>query len=192
MITGIILASGFSRRMDKEKLLLGINGVPILEHVLKSIISSKIDEVILIYRKNEIKDIGKKYGITTIYNGFAEKGQSESIKLGIFSAKEETDGFMFFVGDQPYLNTETVNNLINMFNSRKYEIVVPSYNGKRGTPTIFSSIFKEELLNIEGDKGGRNIIKRNLDKVGVLNIDEELIGMDIDTIEEYISLTKWS
>ncbi len=55
MITGIILASGFSNRMKRDKLLMEIEGIPMVERVIQSSIKSKLDEVILVYRVNEVK-----------------------------------------------------------------------------------------------------------------------------------------
>ena len=79
LITGIIIASGFSRRMDKEKLLLKVEGIPMIERVIRAAKSSQIDELIIIYQKDEIKEIAKKYGIKMIYNQHADKGQSAAV-----------------------------------------------------------------------------------------------------------------
>ncbi len=65
MITGIILASGFSKRMNRDKLLMEIDGVPMVERVIQRAVESRLDEVILVYRVDEVKRIGKKYGIQT-------------------------------------------------------------------------------------------------------------------------------
>ena len=60
MITGIILASGFSKRMNRDKLLMEIDGVPMVERVIERAVESRLDEVILVYRVDEVKRIGKK------------------------------------------------------------------------------------------------------------------------------------
>ncbi|RKD32984.1 molybdenum cofactor cytidylyltransferase [Thermohalobacter berrensis] len=186
MITGIIMASGFSRRMSKDKLLLKIKGVPIIERVIKTAVKSKIDEIILIYRKNEIKKIGQKYGIKTIYNEGAKKGQSQSIKLGVKYSNPNTKGFVFIVGDQPFLSYKTVNRLIDVFLQGKHLIVVPMYREKRGNPVIFSSKLNDKLLNIYGDKGGRDIIKKMENYVEFVNIKDNIEGIDIDKWQEYV------
>lgn len=192
MITGIIMASGFSKRMEQEKLLLKVNGIPVIERVIKSILSSNVDNAILVCRKDVIKDIGVRYKIETVFNSEANKGQSQSIKLGVKASKSSTKGYMFFVGDQPFLNAETINTLIDKFNRSGHEIIVPFFNGKRGTPVIFSSVYKAHLLKLEGDMGGRKIIQDKWEKVGFVNIKDEHIGFDIDTAEEYNMVKKWS
>jgi len=177
MITGIILASGFSRRMKRDKLLIKVDRESIIERVIKACINSKLDDVILVYRSKEVKEIGEKY------NKDAYLGQSQALKLGMNEAIEAND-YMFLVGDQPFLTSEIINILIEEYYNSNLPILVPYYNGIRGMPMIISSIFKEELLKITGDKGGRDIVEKNIFRVKKVYIKEEKIGMDIDTPED--------
>lgn len=52
-------------------------------------------------------------------------------------------------------------------------------------PTIFPYELREELLTIEGDIGGREVIKNNPFLVKKVYIDDCILGLDIDTQEEY-------
>ena len=144
MVTGIIMASGFSTRMEDEKLLLQINGLPMVEHVIKSAHLSLLEEIVLIYRRGAVQEIGKRYGLKTVLNPHPERGQSEAIKLGIDRAPSESDGYMFFVGDQPYLSHATINGLIDVFNRDKKCIIIPVYSGAHGNPVTFPASLKKE------------------------------------------------
>ena len=188
MITGIILASGFAQRMNREKLMLTVEDIPVVERVITAAHSSELDEVILVYRRDEIREIAKNYGIKTVYNRHAEMGQSAAVTLGVKSSHPDTDGFMFLVGDQPYLDASTINTLVGIFKKGKESIVVPVYNGQRGNPVIFSSDLREELLALEGDSGGRIIIESMIDRVKLVTIEKSIVGTDIDTNEEYEKL----
>jgi len=190
MITGIILASGFSQRMHTEKLLLNVEGMPVVERVIKASKLSRLDRVLLVYQKDEIKELGTKHNITTVYNHKAHEGQSAAIKEGILASPPETRGFMFLVADQPFLDPYTINTLIEIFTRKEAPIVAPLYNGMRGNPVIFSSRLKDELLNLEGDCGGRTVIDQMQERVTLVAIDNALVGMDIDTQEEYEMIQK--
>lgn len=180
MITGIIIASGFSRRMGKDKLLLEINGEEIIGRVIKACSESQLENIILVYRTKEVKEIGDRYGIKTVYNENAHLGQSEGMKLGIKEA-HKTDAYMFFVGDQPFLTPKLIDKIIKEYRETESSIVVPYYNGNRGMPMIISSMYKDELLNVVGDKGGRNIVNNNISEVKQIHIEDEKLGIDIDT-----------
>jgi molybdenum cofactor cytidylyltransferase len=192
MITGIILASGFSKRMEDEKLLLDVGGVPMVERVIWAARSPLIGEGILIYRCDAIKEIGKRYSLKTVYNPHAEEGQSAAVKLGISCADPATHGFMFFVGDQPCLTQSTVNELIGIFAEKNNSVVVPLYNGRRGNPVIFPSILRETLLRLEGDCGGRTVIERMGNNIILVPIDEGNEGKDIDTKADYEKIHNFS
>ena len=185
MISGIILASGFSKRMEQEKLLLPVGGIALVERVLRAARASRLDDIILIYQKEEIQKIGRKYGIPAVYNSRAAEGQSSAIKLGINAASPETDAFMFMVGDQPFLNPSTINILIDTFHQDPRSIIVPVYSGIRGNPVLFPAVMKELLLTLEGDRGGRVLIEKMPDRVNLVSIAEETPGTDIDTEEDY-------
>lgn len=184
MVTGIILASGFSTRMGQDKLVMKVNGRKIVEWVIKNCKKSLLDEIILIYRKMEVKKCGERHGIKTLYNSKAHLGQSAGVKLGV-TASHHSHAYMFIMGDQPLITSQLINKLICEYRKEKTSIIVPCYDGKNGTPTIFPSIYKDELLKIGGDQGGRSIIKRKNSKVRKVCINDGSMGFDIDTPEDY-------
>jgi molybdenum cofactor cytidylyltransferase len=188
MISGIILASGFSKRMGRDKLLMQLNALPIIEKVIQAAIASSLDEVILVYRHESIKAIATPYNIKTIENKDAEKGQSTSVIKGIRAANPATDAFLFMVGDQPFLNADTINHLSACHAKAPNQIIVPTYDGNIGNPVLFPSSFKHNLLNISGDQGGRTIIRETPNRVTYIPIDPPHIGFDVDTIEDFEKL----
>ena len=185
MITGIILASGFSRRMGMQKLLMRIGGKPMLERVIGAIKASNIKDIILVYNDDKISYLGDQYGIKTVYNPNPMEGQSNSIKCGIEASNVETRGYMFFVGDQPYLEPLVINSLLDQFHKGLKSIIIPRYDGQQGNPVIFHGKYKEELLRLQGDMGGRIIIHDNPQEICYLDFDNPLYGKDIDTWEVY-------
>lgn len=185
MISGIILASGFSRRMGKEKLLLEVGGIPMLERVIQAAQASMLDELMLVYHRGEMRELGEKYCITTVFNPHPEDGQSAALKAGVKRANPASNGFMFLVGDQPYLNSSTINTLIAVFKKDTNRIVVPVYGEARGNPVIFPFALRHELLRLEGDRGGRSVIEHMEHWVTFVAIQGEMEATDIDTAEDY-------
>ena len=190
MITGIILASGFSNRMGEDKLLIKLNNITLIETVISSCTESNLDKLIIVYRKNAIKEIADKYNIETILNKNADLGQSESIKISVASIKENSH-FMFIMGDQPFMNTELINKLIVEYKSSAKGILVPYYNSKRGMPSIFGKEYRDELLKLEGDKGGRVLMEKYSEDIEEIHFQDEKLGKDIDTPEDLEVVKKW-
>lgn len=183
MITGIIMASGFSRRMKTDKLTIEIDGEKIIERVIKATVNSQLDEIILVYRTDEIKEIGEKYNLKCIYNPVAHLGQSASVIIGTKNSNPES-ALMYFVADQPYLNTKVIDRLINEYRNKEGTIIIPYFNNVFGMPIIFPPRFRPELLNVLGDKGGREIIQNYPDLLKIVHFKDEILGMDMDKPED--------
>ncbi|KMT22080.1 selenium cofactor biosynthesis protein YqeC [Clostridium cylindrosporum] len=189
-VCGIVMASGLSRRMGSNKLIMKVNDEPMVETVIKEATLSHLKKVIVVYNKDEVLNIIKNYHVDCIYNPSPETGQSISVKLGLNeSDKEDYIGFMFFVSDQPFITSTLINKILSEFVEKVDNIVIPIYNGKNGTPVVFPSYLREEFKSLDGDNGGREII-RNSQKVTKLKIENARLGMDVDTPEVYDSLRR--
>ena len=185
MINAIIMASGLSNRMGENKLILNYKGIQIIEHTLKEVKKCKFNEVILVSQYDDVLSLGKKYKFKTVKNKNPQIGQSESIRLGIKNSAI-CEGYMFFVGDQPKINSECINKIISTFKENKESIIIPKYKSRHGNPVIFPYKNKEELMLLKNDEKGKKVINNNSSIIYV-EIDEEML-FDIDTKEDYIRL----
>lgn len=186
-MNGIILASGFSTRMGKNKLLMKIDEEEIIRRVIRIIKGSKVKNIILIAREKEVIEIGKEEEIIVVKNNKANLGQSSSIHIGLENSNLE-ENFMFFCGDQPFIDIDSINKLIKLSDENKEKIIVPRVREKTGSPVVFPKSFYNDLMLLSGDIGGRKIIKNNKDKVIYAELNNNLFLEDIDTTEDYIKL----
>lgn len=188
-MNGIILASGFSTRMGNNKLLMKINEEEIIRRVIRIVKSSEVDNVILVAREEAVIEIGKEEKILVVKNNKAHLGQSTSIHLGLEKSNLNKN-FMFFCGDQPFIDINSINKLVKLSNENYDKIIVPKVREKTGSPVIFPKSFYNDLMLLTGDIGGRKIIKRNKERIIYESLDNNLFLEDIDTTEDYIKLLK--
>ena len=183
-ISCIIMASGHSKRMGKNKLFLEFNNKKIFEYTLDLVKKVNFKEVILVSSYDEILKYGENLGFKGVKNLNSEIGKSSSIHLGVNKVSENLP-MMFFVCDQPLLSLDTVNKLIKAYNKNNL-ITYPVINNRRGAPEIFPPEMKEELLSLKNDQGGMLLVKdKNRNEVPIEN-EEDLV--DIDTEEDYENL----
>lgn len=187
MISAIVMASGFSRRMGENKLLMDFNGKTIIESTFESLKKCDFKEVIVVSQYEEVLKIANKYQFKFVLNDNAQIGQSESIKLGIRNSGK-CDGHMFFVGDQPLINNDDVKELINEFGENKEYIVIPRYDNKTGNPVIFPTCLKNNLLSLKNDEKGKKVINE-YDKIKYVNVSKYTL-LDVDTKVDYENLKK--
>jgi molybdenum cofactor cytidylyltransferase len=88
---------------------------------------------------------------------------------------------MLVLGDQPYVDSPTIDSLLDAFTSNKKGIAIPTYQGQRGHPLIFDRKYEAPLSHLKGDIGGREIIRENPEDVLEVPVDCEGILIDIDT-----------
>ncbi|MBV1759286.1 MAG: nucleotidyltransferase family protein [Dethiosulfatibacter sp.] len=178
MISGIVLASGFSSRFGSDKLMSNFNGKEVIRWVIDSCISSRLDEIIVVYRTPELSDLLKDYPVKMVENKTAHSGMSASVRLGVSSLSNQSIGCLILMGDQPLFGKNDINIMIDRFKRDRF-LVVASHNGKRKNPVIFPRSYYKRLLSSTGDKGGRDIIDSDSDKI-LIEFDYEKL-LDIDT-----------
>ncbi len=191
MIYGIILAAGEGKRMGKVKLTLPLGNKKLIEWVLKAAKSTPLDKYFLVVRPEdkEIIKTGEKWGAEIVLNPDFRKGMSTSIKKALLKINtQEAEGFFLILGDQPLITSTILNKLIKSFSSGKGEIVVPYFKDKRGNPVLFDICWKDELMAVTGDVGGRVLIKAHPEKIKRINISDKAILFDIDEEKDYLEV----
>jgi len=190
MITAIVPAAGMSTRMGQNKLLLPFQGKPLIGHAVDTLLASAVAEVIVVLGHDAGKLREKLAGkqVRFVDNPSYREGLSTSVRAGINAVSAQAVGIMIYLADQPLLEPDEVNLLIRAFaearNAHK-NIVVPVYHGQRGNPVIVDVSYKEAILDVVGETGCRRVIKRNPDRVLVVEMETDHAIRDVDTMEEY-------
>lgn len=183
MIDGIILASGFSKRMGKNKLLLSLGSDTVVEKVILAAKASGLGRIILVCRDERLMEIGRNLGVTPIMNKNAILGQAESVKLGV--AASDADGYLFLAADQPYITPGFLDLLIEKHIQTGKGIIAPVLRDKIKMPILFSGNYKGDLLKVHGEHGGFEIIEDNPGDIEFVQIENEKLVADVDTLDDY-------
>lgn len=187
MIDGIILASGFSKRMGENKLLLSLGSDTVVEKVILAAKASSLSRIILVCRDEKLMEIGKNLGVTPIMNKNAILGQAESVKLGV--AASEADGYLFLAADQPYITPGFLDLLIERHLITGRGIIAPVLRNKIKMPILFSGRYKGDLLKVQGEHGGFEIIEENPEDIEFVQVENEKLVADVDTLDDYRWIT---
>jgi molybdenum cofactor cytidylyltransferase len=193
MISVILLAAGQSKRMQGEnKLLKKYKKKYLINHILKSLIKSKVNKIIIVigHENRKIKKIAlKSKKITFVINSQYLKGISTSIKCGLRKISKKNIGFLIVHADMPLVSTTILNALCSALKSKNKKIFVPVYKKKTGNPLAFKYSMIKSLKKIKGDKGAKKLIKSNKSKVQLIKIKSKSILIDFDQLKDFPSTT---
>jgi molybdenum cofactor cytidylyltransferase len=175
MLAAVILSGGESRRMGSPKALLPYQGRPFLEHLLEITVHPKISvrRIVLGAHAQPILKALNIHPDEVVVNEQWEKGQLSSIHAAIRSLPPGTDGMLLCLVDHPLVSATLVGDLIDRFYAQQKLIVVPTYNGKRGHPVIFSSRLYGELLAAPLEVGARAVVWAHASEVEEVPTNEE-------------------
>jgi len=210
LIAAIVLAAGKSERMGSPKALLQLRGRPFLEHILDAIAKSSIGDAVIVlgHHKDEIKraltssplPLGegserKRAGegsstpgpqrerASIVFNPNYELGMVTSIQAGIRALPPGVDGAMLFLVDHPLVDPQTIDALIK--NLRPGHIVLPTFQGRRGHPVLFSAALFDEILALPATQGANMIVRRDPTRITEVPLNDRGILVDIDTPEQF-------
>ncbi len=195
MISAIVLAAGASQRMKgKNKLLLDFGHKTVLETTVSNILDAGIQEVIVVVgnEADRVKEAIKQLPVTVIENLHYRNGMTSSIQQGVKHATHQ--GYMICLADMVLIRPEEYRLLKNSFEEQfKLNpecICIPIYNNQKGNPVIFSSHYKESILQHQEPEGCKEIVQRNQQNCIKVEMPTNHILKDMDYYEDYLQLTK--
>lgn len=182
-ISLILLAAGNSRRFRGNKLLYEFHGKAMYRYVIDEIQSLKMElfsQKIVVSQYPEILNDLQKEGFLAVKNDDPNLGISHSIHLGMNASDRETEAWCFLVCDQPYLKGETILRLVKEWERSGLGMGCVGWKENMGNPVIFSNVYKEKLMQLTGDVGGRRILNLFPNDVCVVQVQDQIELEDVD------------
>jgi molybdenum cofactor cytidylyltransferase len=189
-IAAVVLAAGRSSRMGgPNKLLAEIGGKPLVRHVVDAALASRARPVLVVtgYQRDKVEAALAGLPVKFVHNPHFADGLGTSLKAGIAALgglPAEIDGAIVCLGDMPQVDAALIDRLIGAFDpDHGALVVVPTIDGKRGNPVVWSRRFFPDLMAVEGDVGARYLIGRYTEAVAEVPLTGTAALTDVDTPE---------
>lgn len=188
----LILAAGKASRMGEPKALLTYRDRSFLlnTYTIAQSIQPKCIVTVLGHYFDQMSAHCLTHKIPFVLNEAYDNGMSSSIQCGLtclLTQLPQINMVLILLADQPLINTEHVYALLHKIRSSKSFMVCTAYSNTYGVPALFKKEIFHELLELEGERGAKNLIEK-----GVLNHENTVLcedgRIDIDTPEDYINL----
>jgi molybdenum cofactor cytidylyltransferase len=191
----VIPAAGQSRRMGRAKLLLPFQGTTVIGRLLETLAEPRIAARCIVVRRDD----DRLRREAEAHNGWVISPEVDppDMRASVAYAIEEIarrfapnadDGWLLIPADHPVLPAELLVELLDVWDRDQPEIVVPTYNGRRGHPTLFRWEFAKLLGEIPADCGLNWLLARFADRLLELPCRYPEAVQDLDTPEDYARL----
>jgi molybdenum cofactor cytidylyltransferase len=186
-VAALVLAAGRSTRMGgPNKLLAEIAGKPLVRIAVEEALASRARPVIVVtgHERERVEAALAGLPVRFVHNPDYAQGLSGSLRTGLAAVPAEADAAVVCLGDMPQVDAALIDRLIAAFDpARGALIVVPTVEGKRGNPVLWSRRFFPELAALEGDVGARHLIGTYGEALVEVPVTDRAAFTDVDTPE---------
>ncbi len=177
-VAAVILAAGAGTRFagERHKLLVHIDGKPLVRHAVDAARAAGLDEVVVVTGAMHapIAD-AMPDDVTVLFNENWEDGQSTSLQAAVAYADWRGHGAVVVgLGDVPGVSADTWRALADS----DAEIAMAEFSGELRPPTRLAAAVWPSLP-VSGDEGARSLVRARPDRVArVTSVGD---ASDIDT-----------
>jgi CTP:molybdopterin cytidylyltransferase MocA len=173
--------------MQRFKPLLPLNGAPVIEHVIRNFRNAGIDDIATVagYNAEELRHGVEGLGVRVVFNSRFAEGMYSSVVAGIGALAEEVEGCLLIPADMPLVRSSTVTYLCRAFGSTGAAVVYPTFEKRRGHPTLISSRLFPAILSGDGTGGLRALLAAHDSEAHEEPVADEGILIDLDTPADY-------
>ena len=185
----MVLAAGFSRRMGAlNKLLLELEGVPVIARSVDAVLGSTARPVVVVtgYEPERVRAALAGRELVFAHNPEPAEGLAASLRIGLAALGAEPDGAVVCLGDMPWVRPEHLEALIAAFGaSAGRSICVPTFAGQRGNPVLWPRRHFAGIRALRGDAGARSLLAAHASEVCYVPVSDPGVTRDVDTPEDW-------
>ncbi len=187
-LAAIILTAGESTRMPGNKLLLPIRGSPMIAHIFETVVEAGFSPVVVVagFEEPAIRIALEGRKVHFVSNPDWKLGLASSLQAGISVLPGAIDGVLIMLGDMPLVKASTLQTLKISFTAGGCrQIIYPTYEGRQGNPVLFPARFFDDILNLQGDRGAKELLKKHAADTVAVPVKSREVLLDCDTEEDY-------
>jgi molybdenum cofactor cytidylyltransferase len=191
-IAGIILAAGASSRMGEDKALLPWGEKTFLEHLLAVLKNGGVAplRVVLGSNADAVQQRIRFAPGEVVVNRHWQKGMVSSFVAALEALPSDSQAAILCLVDHPCVSSRLVRTLIERFRETGNPIVTPTYQGRRGHPTVFAASLFDEIHAAPLDVGARHVVYQHEDQVLEVPTDEEGVLLNTNDRAAYEKILK--
>lgn len=190
MIAAVLLAAGESRRMGQPKLTLpwGEAG-SVIAHVVGLFRQAGADPIIVVTggHREAVEGALRGSGAMCLFNAdYRDGGMLSSVRVGLGHLQgDDSEAALLGPSDLPSLTSETIHRILERWQRSGGDLIVPSYQMRRGHPVLIGRRLWPELLDLNSSLSLRDFLRQRADGIDYVMVDDPGVIVDLDTPGDY-------
>jgi molybdenum cofactor cytidylyltransferase len=196
-IAGLVLAAGESSRMGRDKALLAYRGRTFLDTIVYKLRAARLERVVVVlgHHAEIIRRAADLSACEVVINLNYLRGQTSSLQSGLAALKQAGAGpaaIVLGLVDHPAFEPATVSALMAEFHRTAAQVIIPTYQSRRGHPVLIGEPLFGPLLALDPDRGANSLIRAADDQTRTVEVPDPGILADVDDPESYRALERAS
>ena len=184
----VVLAAGTSTRMGTNKLLLHLEGEPVVRRAAQHALAAGLEPVVVVLGhesvlvRQAIGDVASR--LQLVVNPDYMLGVNSSLKAGIESLPATVGAAVVMLADMPFVTAAMLSGLLTKYRASTAPLVISDYDGVNAPPMLYDRALFGELMTTEGEGCGRAVVKRHRTDAAVLTWPAAALN-DLDVPADY-------
>lgn len=176
----LVLAAGRARRFGSDKRLARLaSGQTLLAATLARALEAFDDVRVVLRPGDDPATLAIDGRVRVLWAEQADQGMGSSLAAGVRALEQSpAPAVAVLLGDMPWVQAPTLKQLKALCNAR--QIVLPLHHGVRGHPVIFGRQFWPALACLQGDQGGKDIVRGAHDACVQVPVEDAGVIRDVD------------
>lgn len=185
-VAGIVLAAGTSTRMGRNKLLLELDGEPLLRRAVRRAIEAGLDPVIVVvgFESDRVRETLSDLPYHLVLNTAYEEGINRSARLGISQVPEPNVAAVIMLPDMPFVTTKMIKTLVERYRDSTAPLVISRYGDVNAPPMLHDRSLFAEFQGPDSEGCGKHIVRRHRDEAEVVEWPADAL-QDLDVPDDY-------
>lgn len=170
--------------MGTPKQLLPLRGKPALRRTIEALVQGGITRAVAVLppESPEMENVLAGLPVILVHNAIPRSEMADSVRIGLSEVGSGATGVLIAPADHPLVSAGTVHTLCTLHRSIPGRILMPTYGGRRGHPTLFPQSL---LRGLSPGLTLRDVLRQNAGDVQAVDVPDEGVVLDMDTPADY-------
>ncbi len=192
-VAGVILAAGRSRRMGRDKLLLVVEGEPMVRRAVARALDAGLSPVLVVVGEESapVRDalVGLECNFVVSDDPTGPTSASLHAAIRELGPEGRIDATVVLLADMVRVTSAMIRALVSAARTGHAPLEVSRYGDVLAPPLLFRRALWSELLAYHGDGCGKTVVIAHRDEAGIHEWPVAAL-QDVDTPADYEALSR--